>query len=124
MADAPAPRQRLDKWLWQARFFKTRSIAAREVGASHVRVNGQKVSKPSTPVAPGDVLTFARGTRVFVIEILSHPDRRGPAPEAQSHYLDRSPEPASTPVASPRVGAKPSGRDRRKLNALKAGSLE
>ena len=124
MDETAKPRQRLDKWLWQARFFKTRSLAAKEVSAVHVRVNGQKVAKPATMVVPGDVLTFARGLRVFVIEILSHPTRRGPAAEAQTHYVDRSPPMAPKAVPDPRVGARPTGKDRRKIDALKNGSLE
>ena len=55
MSDA-APRQRLDKWLWQARFFKTRTLAARVVTGGHVRVNSNKVGKASHGVTVGDVL--------------------------------------------------------------------
>ena len=124
MGAAPEPRQRLDKWLWHARFYKTRSLAAREISASHVRLNGQKVSKPATPVGSGDVLTFARGTRVFVIEILSLPERRGPAPEAQTHYVDRSPQPEPQTSPEVRSGGRPTGRDRRKIDAFKGGHLE
>lgn len=117
----PKPRQRLDKWLWQARFYKTRTLAAKEVSAGHVRLNGDKVSKPATPISPGDVLTFARGARVWVVEIAALGTRRGPAPEAQALYVDRSPAHSPEP---PRVGARPTGRDRRKIDALKTSSLE
>ncbi|PWJ21105.1 RNA-binding S4 domain-containing protein [Jannaschia seohaensis] len=109
MSEAPA-RQRLDKWLWQARFFKTRSLAARTVSDGHVRVNGERVTKPAYGVAPGDTLTFAAGSRVRVIEIQALLSRRGPAPEAQAAYTDNSPAPV------PRVGPRPTGRDRRRLD--------
>ena len=71
---------RLDKWLWHARFFKTRSLAAREVGAGHVRVNGDRATKPAASVSPGDVLTFAQARVVRVIRVEAIGERRGPAP--------------------------------------------
>jgi ribosome-associated heat shock protein Hsp15 len=55
---------RLDKWLWQARFFKTRGLSAELVSGGHVRVNSRKVAKPAHAVAPGDVLTFPQARRV------------------------------------------------------------
>ena len=60
MPEAPA-RIRLDKWLWHARFAKSRSIAAGLVSGGHLRVNGQKAQKTAQPVGPGDVLTIALG---------------------------------------------------------------
>ena len=62
---------RLDKWLWQARFFKTRTLAARQVSGGHVRVNGERVSKPAFVVAAGDVLTFAQSRQVRVIQVVA-----------------------------------------------------
>ncbi|UWQ17199.1 RNA-binding S4 domain-containing protein [Jannaschia sp. M317] len=112
MTDAPA-RQRLDKWLWQARFFKTRTLAAKTVAEGKVRVNDDRVTKASAAVAPGDRLTFPTGSRVRVIEITALLSRRGPAPEAQAAYADHSP-----PVV-PRVGPRPTGRDRRRLDAAR-----
>lgn len=81
-------RIRLDKWLWQARFFRTRTLAAREVTAGHVRVNGTRVSKPAQPVGPQDVLTFVQGAQVRVVRIRDAGTRRGPASEAQALYDD------------------------------------
>lgn len=78
-----ADKMRVDKWLWHARFFKTRSLAAKQVGAGHVRVNGSKASKPSQNVAVGDVLTFSQGHQVRVVRILALSERRGPASEAR-----------------------------------------
>jgi ribosome-associated heat shock protein Hsp15 len=77
---------RLDKWLWQARFFKTRSLAARYVETSRCRVDGRVTDKPHAAVAPGMVLTFALGPRVRVIRIRALGARRGPASEAHELY--------------------------------------
>ncbi len=76
----PAERIRLDKWLWQARFFKTRSLSAKVVSGPGVRVNGQRVAKPATLIAPGDVLTFSQEKEVRVIKMLrsGHAARTGP----------------------------------------------
>ncbi len=79
---------RLDKWLWQARFFKSRSLSAAQVEDGRVRVNGQPVSKSATTVRPGDVLTFAQGGRIRVIRVRDIGLRRGPATEAQMLYDD------------------------------------
>ena len=87
-----AGKGRLDKWLWHARFFKTRSLAATKVGEGKVRVNAQPVSKPATSVQAGDVLTFAQGDWARVIRIEAIGTRRGPAPEAQTLYTDLAPE--------------------------------
>ncbi len=95
----PALKGRLDKWLWHARFFKTRSLAATKVGEAKVRVNAQPVSKPATSVQPGDVLTFMQGDWARVIRIDVIGSRRGPALEAQTLYTDLSPErPKREPV--------------------------
>ena len=86
-----APGLRLDKWLWQARFFKSRSLAAEVIEAGSVRVNGTRVSRPGRDVGAGDVLTFAQGARIRVVRILALGERRGPASEAQTMYLDLDP---------------------------------
>jgi ribosome-associated heat shock protein Hsp15 len=77
---------RLDKWLWQARFFKTRSLAARHVEKSRCRIDGRAVDKPHATVVPGMVLTFALGANVRVVRIVALGERRGPAPEARALY--------------------------------------
>lgn len=79
---------RLDKWLWQARFFKGRDLAAEMVAQGHLRLNGQRCSKPGHSVAVGDVLTFPQANRIRVVRILALGDRRGPAPEAQALFAD------------------------------------
>jgi ribosome-associated heat shock protein Hsp15 len=83
---APAEDIRLDKWLWHARLFKTRSLAAAAVEGGHVRVNGTRVSRPGRAVRPGDTLTLIQGGRVRVLRILAPGTRRGPAPEAATLY--------------------------------------
>lgn len=80
---------RLDKWLWAARFFKTRSLASEEVGKGRVTVNGAP-AKPSREVRLGDTLTLAHGVaaRTVVVTGLSHV--RGPAPTARTLYEETS----------------------------------
>jgi ribosome-associated heat shock protein Hsp15 len=84
----PEARQRVDKWLWFARFFKTRGLASEMVTGGRLRLNAAKTRKPAHPVGPGDVLTFPQGDRIRVIRVLATAARRGPASEAQALYLD------------------------------------
>jgi len=81
---------RADVWLWRARFFKTRSLAARIIEEGGVRVarGGARspIDKPSRAVRPGDVLTFAQGPRFLAVKVEALGDRRGPAPEARGLY--------------------------------------
>jgi len=122
---------RLDKWLWQARFFKTRSLAAKLISAGKVRVNGARVSKPARMVGPKDVLTFPQAKQVRVARIVAVGTRRGPAPEAQMLYEDLT-EPQTTPQKqdnfppAPRFEGKgrPTKRDRRKLDLKRSRPLE
>ena len=81
-------RQRLDKWLWFARFAKTRTLAAKLVGGGFVRVNGQRVDNAAKAVAVGDVLTIAVQRTTAVVRIEDLGERRGPAPEARLLYSD------------------------------------
>ncbi|MCY4287125.1 MAG: RNA-binding S4 domain-containing protein [Aestuariivita sp.] len=83
---------RLDKWLWQARFFKTRSICARAVSEGNVRINARKTCKPGRFVAAGDVLTLVRGKRIDVVRIEALGSRRGSATEAQQLYTELAAE--------------------------------
>ena len=109
-----AAKERVDKWLWHARFFKTRSLAAKIVSAGHVRVNSNKITKPATLVGKGDVLTFAQSHRIRVAKIIALATRRGPASEAQTLYEDLSP-PQVLGSANPKFEGKgrPSKKDRR-----------
>ena len=120
---------RLDKWLWFARFFKTRSLAATRVAAGDVRVNGERVTKRATTISAGDVLTFSQGRVVRIVEVVAVGTRRGPAPEAQALYNDMSPPapPKETPVPdNPRFEGKgrPTKRDRRQGDLSRARHLE
>jgi ribosome-associated heat shock protein Hsp15 len=82
------PKLRLDKWLFQARFFRSRVVAADVVAEGHLRLNGHHCLKPGHGVGPGDVLTFIQGNRVRVVRILALAERRGPAEVARGLYLD------------------------------------
>ena len=107
---------RLDKWLWQARFFKSRSIAATAVTTSKVRINGDVAAKPARAVGAGDVLTFLQQTDVRIVKILACGKRRGPAPEAQALYEDMSPPKVHVPK-NPKFEGKgrPTKKDRRDM---------
>ncbi len=122
MTETP-PREtiRIDKWLWHARFFKTRSLATRSVAAGRVRVNAERTDKPARSVGGGDVLTFPQGDRIRVVKILGLGTRRGPAPEAALLYDDMTPE---TPPTPPREGPRPTKKDRRTLETWRRTRLE
>jgi ribosome-associated heat shock protein Hsp15 len=78
---------RIDKWLWHARFYKTRSLAQQAACSGVLRLNNARVEKPSVSVKPGDVLTVPRGHReVAVVRVQALSIRRGPAQEAQTLY--------------------------------------
>ena len=78
--------QRLDKWLWCARFMKARSDCARLVAGGSVRINRQATGKPHARLRPGDILTLPLRQQVRVVRVLSLASRRGSAPEAQALY--------------------------------------
>jgi len=80
--------QRLDKWLWHARFVRTRGAATALVDKTRFRINGRTGVKPSASVRIGDVLTFTLSKRVRVIKIDAIADRRGGAPDAALLYTD------------------------------------
>lgn len=121
---------RADKWLWYARFFKSRSLATQLCQAGKLRLSGLGVVKPHHKVKPGDVLTFPQGHHIRVIRIVALGSRRGPASEAQALYEDLKPPapesklPAGTPDAlatakrEPGAG-RPTKRDRRALERLR-----
>ena len=92
--------QRIDKWLWFARIVKSRTLAAGAVSSGSVRVNRQKVTKPSHPVSVGDVVTVAVHGRVRVLRVLAAGERRGPAVEARALCEDLSQPPPSDEGAS------------------------
>jgi ribosome-associated heat shock protein Hsp15 len=87
---------RLDKWLWHARFFKSRSQAAGFCAEGRLRLNRRHVARPSAALRVGDVLTFAHGGSIRVLRVLALGTRRGPPAEARTLYEDLVPrdEPA------------------------------
>lgn len=119
--------QRLDKWLWCARFFKSRSLAARFCDEGKLRVSGQVTYKAHYSVRPGDVLTFPLGPHIRVIKILALAERRGPAPEARSLYEDLScPVSLDSQPLNPEIGrrdahsGRPTKADRRAIDRLRS----
>ena len=113
---------RIDKWLWQARFFKTRSLAAKLVQSGKLRLNGNLVYKPAQNVSAGDVLTFPQAVQTRAIKIIEVGTRRGPAPEAQLLYKELAPpEPKPAYTDSLKIDRKPTARDRRALQKFKQG---
>ena len=121
---------RIDKWLWAARFYKTRTLAAGAVQAGHVSVNGQRV-KPSRDVRAGDVIDIAIGevSRSLIVRALA--ERRGSAPQAAVLYEETAESVqareraqdlrrfASAPGAD--LPGRPTKRDRRALDRLRRG---
>ena len=115
MTAPPAPDadgQRLDKWLWRARFFKTRTLAAKLCNGGHVRSRGNTVTKAHHQVRVGDVLTFAQGRYIRVIKVLALGTRRGPAPEARTLYEDLKPPEDSQAMPKSAAGRRPAGAGR------------
>lgn len=99
VAALPQPQlQRIDKWLWCARFFKSRTLAAHLCAAGRIRVSHQIIRKPHQCVKPGDVLTFPLGSHIRVVRVLRLAKRRGPASEACALYEDLAPPPAPNPA--------------------------
>lgn len=127
-------KQRIDKWLWAARFYKTRALAVDEIARGRVQVAGQDV-KPAREIKPGDVVTLRQGSvrREVVVQALS--PMRGPAPVAQLLYAETpasvaareqaaaarqlAPEPAHA-IAQGR----PTKRDRRALDSQRSGDWD
>jgi ribosome-associated heat shock protein Hsp15 len=120
---------RLDKWLWFARFVKTRSLATRLIVEGRMRVNGAPTQKAHYTVKVGDVLTFPLGPHIRVIKVAALGSRRGPAPEAQALYEDLDPprpaapkQPASALFEERGPGSgRPTKRDGRRIARLKSG---
>ena len=88
-------RQRLDKWLWFARFARTRSLAAQLAAGGFVRVNGLRAENPAKGIGVGDVVTVAAPHATLAVRVLDLGMRRGPAPEARLLYDDLSGAPAA-----------------------------
>jgi ribosome-associated heat shock protein Hsp15 len=125
MTPSPSSGVRLDKWLWAARFFKTRSLAADEIARHRVQVNGQ-VAKASRDLKPGDEVQWRQGPLLRTVRVLALSAVRGPAPVAQALYeeteasraareaLAQQRRVAPEPALSIEQG-RPTKRDRRRL---------
>ena len=126
---APEAVTRLDKWLWYARFFKTRSAASKAILSGRFRLDGQVITKPHRQALCGQVLTFVQGDRVRVIKVVAIGTRRGPAPEAALLFEDLAPvEATSSKVAKTKLpefeargkgSGRPTKRQRRETDRLK-----
>ncbi len=122
---------RIDKWLWAARFFKTRSAATEAVLGGHVHVGGVRV-KPAREVRPGDRVEIRRGTTRWTVVVRALADRRGPAAVAVTLYEEtpesqaaRQREAVDRRLARPLgsdLGVRPTKQDRRRLDALRRGA--
>lgn len=121
---------RIDKWLWYARFFKSRALASRMVSSGRLRLNGESISKPHRQVLPDMVLVFPQGETIRTIKILALATRRGPASEAQTLYEDLDP-PQVKEIKTDRLvipqfetrdsgAGRPTKRDRRLNDKLKS----
>ncbi|HZU20697.1 MAG TPA: RNA-binding S4 domain-containing protein [Gaiellaceae bacterium] len=120
---------RLDKWLWAARFYKTRALATEAVLGGHVHLNNAR-AKPAKDVRVGDELQIRIGTTQWVVEVRGLSDRRGPASVAQALYEER-PESVEAreqqrlqrrlapPPLGADLGTRPTKQDRRRLEALR-----
>lgn len=121
----PAGGLRIDKWLWFARFFKSRSEATAAVAGGLVHVGGERV-KPARPVHVGDDLSITRGDLRFEVIVQGIPSRRGPAAEAQAQYAEtqasvaaREQKRTQSRLAPPAPDGRPGKHDRRALRALR-----
>jgi ribosome-associated heat shock protein Hsp15 len=123
---------RIDRWLWCARFFKSRSLAAAEVRAGHVRLNGQR-TKPAHEIKAGDILTVSKGFLDYELKVLAIPLRRGPAAEAAACYEEtpesvirreqRMAQRAAMAGIKPPTSGRPDKRTRRLLLDRQRGPL-
>jgi ribosome-associated heat shock protein Hsp15 len=123
-ASAATERLRIDKWLWAARFYKTRSLAAAAVESGQVRVGGERV-KPARALREGEIVAVRRAGLVWEVVVTALAERRGSAADAAKLYLEteasaavRAEEVAkrrAAAAAGPRLDGRPTKRDRRRL---------
>ena len=121
---------RIDKWLWAARFFKTRALAVDAIECGKVLLNEIRI-KPAKTITVGDVLSIRLGPYLFEIEVLALSDKRGPAPQAQKLYRETeagrikrealAAEIKAQPKPSELKG-RPTKRDRRDIERFKVGA--
>jgi len=118
----PGKRVRIDKWLWAARFYRTRSLAAEAVDAGHVRLDGEQV-KPAHPVRPTSRVTVRKRELTWEVDVLDVGERRGSASDAAQLYRETAESAAarertiseSRNARAAATPSRPTKRDRRKL---------
>ncbi len=127
--DAAKSGLRVDKWLWAARFYKTRGLATAAIEGGKVQVNGQRV-KPSRLLRPGDSLTIRRDLEVMTVQVNALTERRGPATVAQTLYTETEESQAAraeaaaerrlqhTVAEQARPSHRPTKKDRREIRRL------
>ena len=125
MTQGAQPSIRADKWLWYARFFKTRTLASKVCIAGKLRIAGNATVKAHQKVKVGDVLTFPQGRHIRVVKVLALGVRRGPASEAQGLYEDLKPPtaearlPRDTETPRRETGSgRPTKKERRAITRL------
>jgi ribosome-associated heat shock protein Hsp15 len=123
-ADNGADALRIDKWLWHARFFKSRTAASKLCAGGRVRVNREVIGKAHHAVRAGDIITFPQGRTIRVVEVVALGERRGPATEAQTLYNDLTPpapprETAPRQARRERGAGRPTKAERRALDRLR-----
>jgi len=121
---------RIDKWLWAARFYKTRSLAIDAIECGKVLVNEARV-KPAKTIATGDTLSIRLGPYLFEVEVLGLSDKRGPAPQAQKLYRETDAGRAKREALAAEIKAqpkpselkgRPTKRDRREIEKFNTGA--
>ena len=78
--------ERIDKWLFHARFFRTRALAQAAARSGRVRLNGSRVEKAAQTLRPGDILTLGKGGQIMALKVLALAEKRGSAPDARKLY--------------------------------------
>jgi ribosome-associated heat shock protein Hsp15 len=124
MTETAQPRQRLDKWLWAARFFKTRSLAAEAITGGKVKLNGN-TAKPAREIKAGDLLELCIGHAQWTVNVVALNEYRRPASEAQQLYAETeesrvqraqaTEERSMAPAPGADLKGRPTKRDRRQI---------
>ena len=118
------PDQRIDQWLWFARFFKSRTIATKMCSQNGVRINRNKAKKASSTIKIGDILTFPQGRNIRVVRVIAIGKRRGPSSEALKLYEDLTPtstnkDSTKGTFQTSQGNGRPTKRERRALDRMR-----
>lgn len=120
LKDPGTPGIRLDKWLWYARFLKSRTSASKLCLAGRVRINSHRTLKAHSIVRVGDVLTFPQANKIRVIRIIHLGKRRGPASEAEGLYSELASSEIQKKLIANRPGSRPTKKNRRDIERFKS----